>query len=393
MAILPASRSPGLLTGSSLLDEEIPALAAKGVEVHTVVHRDIGKRSPDLLRHCMPTLRNTRHALTTAVRMTRRNAWKAIPAPSLRERLRMASVQSAIATVAKKEQVDLIHSHWARPVGTCASLARDLTGLPLVVTLRGVDVFREDSIGYGCTRDPWYVRRLHHGLDRADKIIGVSSQIIERAVELGADRSKTIVIPKGVHHTHFIPGDRREARERLGLESRPTILFVGALGPWKGIPDLLEAFLLVKRESPFAQLVVCGKGELAADIGEFIKEHELHRDVILAGYIGRSELPLYFQAADVFVLPSLTEGSGNVILEAAACGRPAVGTRVGGIPDYIVDGETGLLCEKQNPGDLADKLTQLLEDPKRATEMGLAGRQRVEENFRYEQMIDRRSRS
>ena len=91
----------------------------------------------------------------------------------------------------------------------------------------------------------------------------------------------------------------------------------------------------------------------------------------------------------MFVLPSLAEGSGNVILEAAACARPAVGTRVGGIPEYIDDEVTGLLCEKRCPESLAEKLTTILSDEQLASRMGRIGRQRVEENFRYEQMIDR----
>ncbi|MEO1995971.1 MAG: glycosyltransferase family 4 protein, partial [Planctomycetaceae bacterium] len=85
---------------------------------------------------------------------------------------------------------------------------------------------------------------------------------------------------------------------------------------------------------------------------------------------------------------SLTEGSGNVLLEAAASSRPTVGTRVGGIPDYIVEEETGLLVNKRDPEDLADKLRMILDDETLARAMGAAGRSKVETDFRYEQMID-----
>lgn len=388
LSLLPASKAREKLTGSSLLDEEIPAIADSGVSIHTISHRSVGLERDFFHRHCYPRARSiipSTRAFTDCIRYRHCDAFSA---KSPLDRFQLARKQRSIAAVIRSENIDLIHSHWARPSGTAGAFAKMLTGVPLVITLRGADVFKEESIEYGNTGDPWYCRRLRHAFDLADKIIGVSSQIIDRAVELGADRSKTIVIPKGVHQDRFTPGDRSKARQDLGLDDRPTILFVGALGKWKGIDTLLPAFAAAKRRVPDAQLVFCGKGDLETTIRQFRETNHLEDSIFLQGYIGRDQLPRYFQACNVFVLPSLTEGSGNVLLEAASCERASIGSRVGGIPDYIFEGETGFLFQKQNHTDLSERLCQLLLDPAAADQMGKAGRDRVMRQFRYSQMID-----
>ncbi|QDU36096.1 Alpha-D-kanosaminyltransferase [Maioricimonas rarisocia] len=390
LATLPASKKPDTITGSSLLDEELTEVARCGVELHTV-WQDIpnGWESRILSVHAVPQWRNLPFALRSGLYTLRPRHAASLTAPTRFRQAELARLQLAIADVVRREKLQLIHSHWIRPAGTGAVLARDLAGVPLVFTLRGADVFSEPSINYGQTLDPWTKQRIQHALSCADRIICVSTKIQERAHELGADPAKTQIIVKGVHEDRFCPGDREEARRQLGLDSRPTILFVGAFGPWKGIADLLEAFRTVRQRVPDAQIVFCGKGKLEADIRAFVDQHNLEKHVTIAGYIGRDALPTYFQACDVFVLPSLTEGSGNVILEASACSRTSVGTRVGGIPDYIADGETGYLANKQDAADLADKLSTILGDESLADRMGAEARRRVEENFRYDQMIDR----
>ncbi|MEW4527081.1 glycosyltransferase [Maioricimonas sp. JC845] len=390
LATLPASKSPDKITGSSLLDEELTEVSRRGVELHTL-WQDVpdGWRPRVLTVHTAPRWLNLPSTLRAFAYSSQSRFRASLEAPTRFKRADLARLQLAIADIVRREELQLIHSHWIRPAGTGAVLASELTGVPLVFTLRGADVFCEPSINYGQTLDPWTKKRIKHALSVADRIICVSTKIQERAHELGADPAKTQVIVKGVHEDRFVPGDREEAKRRLKLASRPTVLFVGAFGPWKGIADLLEAFRTVRQQVPDAQIVFCGKGAMESDIQAFVEQHDLGDDVTIAGYIGREALPTYFQACDVFVLPSLTEGSGNVILEASACGRPSVGTRVGGIPDYIAEGETGLLANKQDPVDLADKLIAILADESLGAQMGAEARRRVEAEFRYDQMIER----
>ena len=110
--------------------------------------------------------------------------------------------------------------------------------------------------------------------------------------------------------------------------------------------------------------------------------------LVMPGKVGRDQIADYFRGSDVFVLPSLTEGSGNVLVEAGACGKPLIGTNWHGIPDYIDDGKTGFLFKKNNSRDLADKLETVLANPGLARSLGGAARRRVEQCFRYDQMID-----
>lgn len=378
-----------MLTSLTLMDEELRALHARGVELHTILH-DLPEHDQSVLKcHVMPRIRNVPHSTTAAIHCLTRIGNNAYSSPSIVERFLLARIQHWIAKVVRENKIKILHSHWARPMGSAGAAAKRRTGVPLVMTLRGADILNEPSIGYGNTLNPAYVKRLRHAFRHADRIIGVSSQIADRAIELGAHPDRTVVIHKGVDTERFCPKEPRVAKSELGLEERPTILFVGAFGPWKGISDLLAAFLAIKKRVPDAQLVMCGKGKMLDDIRGFIREHEFENDVILPGHVNRELVPSYFQACDVFVLPSLTEGSGNVLLEAAACGRPTVGTRVGGIPDYIADGKTGFLCEKSNPKDLTEKLLTILEDEKLSQHLGSAGLAQVQSGFRYDQMIQK----
>ena len=388
MALLPESKSSEKITGSSLIDDELPEYAKRGVELHTMVHADAGKNSPLLKKHTYPSFKSFHRIARGVTDLAIQSHRRFLRDASRKHSIRLAQMQREIARVVERNKISVIHSNWARPSGTAAALAKKITGRPLVMTLRGADVFLEDSIGYGSMNDPWYALRLKNAFSSADKIIGVSSQIINRAIDLGADPLKTTVIKKGVKEKDFTPGDQTIARQKLGLPDQPTILFVGALGAWKGIEDLLNAFLLVKKQKPNARLVFCGSGDLRNSIESFIQKHCLHSDIDLMGYLSREKLPDYFRACDVFTLPSLTEGSGNVILEAASCGKPAVGTRVGGIPDYISDGTTGLLCGKRNPEDLADKLLKLLLNNDMKERFGFEARKEVLQHYRYDQMID-----
>ncbi|WP_235908441.1 glycosyltransferase family 4 protein [Roseiconus nitratireducens] len=360
----------------------------RGVRFHTVGHSGIGRECNHFVRHTHPRKRKLGTSFDAVWSSLRYRGCDALASNSVVERIELVRIQRSIERIVRAEKIDLIHSHWARPSGTAGALAKRLTGVPLVITLRGADVFEVPEIGYGKYDDAYFRRRLRYAFQMADRIIGISSAVIERAHTLGAIPSKTCVIHKGVDHESFSPGNQGDAKQRLDLSDAPTILFVGNLGPQKGVRDLLEAFQVVRQHVPETRLVICGKGPLEEEIQEFRDIHGLKSHLELRGFVGRSLLPSYFQACDVFVLPSVTEAAGNVLLEAAACERPAVGSRVGGIPEYISDGETGLLCEPRNPGNLAERILCLLRDSSAAAEMGRKARVRVVESFSFDRMVD-----
>ena len=154
---------------------------------------------------------------------------------------------------------------------------------------------------------------------------------------------------------------------------------LGRLHPQKGFSDLLTAFAQVRQRIPSVRLFVAGDGELRDDLEAQARSLGMAAVVTFAGV--RADVSEVLAALDVFVLPSLWEGMPNAVLEAMASGLPVVATAVGGTPEVVVDGVTGLLVPPQDPGALAQAIGHLLRDPDLRRRMGRAGRRRVEEHF------------
>ena len=158
-------------------------------------------------------------------------------------------------------------------------------------------------------------------------------------------------------------GDRSAARRALGLPPAAAIvLAVGRLDPVKGL-DLLVAAMpfLRERSSRGVQLHLIGEGPARASIERLVRERGLREQVVLHGELSSSSLSTWYSSADVVALLSHSEGCPNVVIEALACGRPVVATRVGGVPELIREGETGLLVDRRDPAHVADRLLQALD--------------------------------
>jgi len=187
------------------------------------------------------------------------------------------------------------------------------------------------------------------------------------------------IIPMGVDVEFFRQtADREALHGGLGREDK-TILYAGRLIEWKGVEYLIKALPEVIEKHPEAKLVVVGSGPCKKDLVSVTERLNLQDKVTFLDAVSQEELARYYSAARVFVLPSIvndegeTEGLGVVLLEAMASGVPVIGTGVGGIPDIIKDGETGLISLEKNPNDLADKICTLLTDEdlrKKVTEKG-----------------------
>ena len=230
---------------------------------------------------------------------------------------------------------DLVHAHWL-PSG----LAALLTGKPYVVQLWGTDVEL-------ARRAPWLARPI---MRRARLAIVASNALADAARELGARDVR--VIPSGVD----IPDDVGEPEEP------PHVLFVGRLSAEKGILELVEA----ARGLP---LVVVGDGPLRDRVPGAL------------GFVAPREVGPYYERAAVVCVSSRREGYGVVAREAMACGRAVVATRVGGLPDAIEDGVTGLLVPPRDPAALRAALERLLGDPELRARLGAAARRAAAERF------------
>ncbi|MBL4575460.1 MAG: glycosyltransferase family 4 protein [Opitutaceae bacterium] len=183
--------------------------------------------------------------------------------------------------------------------------------------------------------------------------------------------------------------DVKTIRKKLGLPDFRIILSIGHLGPIKGHDDSIAALSLVKQYFPGAKLYIAGDGT-KEDIERLhgkIEKLKLQDSVILLGQI--TNALEWMQACDIFLQPSLEEAFGLVFLEAGLCRKPSVATKVGGIPEIIVDGEDGYLVEPHEPEKLAERIISIFSSDDKLREMGDSAFHRVEQNFLLSDQIDK----
>jgi len=273
-----------------------------------------------------------------------------------------------LAARLRRERVDVLHTHLST-ASLLGGLAARLAGVPAVATVHGLN-----------TRTSFLY---------ASRIIAVSNAVRQHLVGQRIPESRIQVVYNGIELSRYLhPPDPRRVRAELGVP--PDDFLIGAagrLGPEKGHSYLIEATaLLVARESLPVRLLIAGEGRNRSTLEETARRCGIADRVILPGF-QRDVMP-YQAALDVFCLPSLKEGLSLSALEAMALGKPVIASRVGGTPEVVVEGETGLLVEPANPEALAGALATLLRDPDRARRMGEAGRARVERLFDLERTVD-----
>ncbi len=300
---------------------------------------------------------------------------------------------------------DVVHSHtwYAGFAGHVASL---LHGIPHVVTAHSLEPLRPwkaEQLGGGYAVSSWIERTAFTG---AAAVVAVSEgmrrDILRSYPEL--DPARVRVIYNGIDVDDWHPVDDPAVLERYGIDpARPSIVFVGRITRQKGLPYLLRAARLLP---PEVQLVLCAgapdTAEIMDEVRGLVAELRETRDgvVWIEDLLPRHELCAILTSATTFVCPSVYEPLGIVNLEAMACGAAVVGTATGGIPEVVVDGETGRLVpiEQVDDGtgtpvdpdrfvaDLAAVLTEVATDPERARQYGDAGRRRATDRFSWAQI-------
>jgi glycosyltransferase involved in cell wall biosynthesis len=265
--------------------------------------------------------------------------------------LYVASVLPAL--LRRRGRFDVLLGTWAYPDGVAAVTLGRALGVPTVVKLHGSDM---DVLA----NRPSLRRQLAWALPRADRVVAVSRALGDAAAALGVPRDRIDIVTNGVDAGLFHPRDRAAAREALGHpgDRRKWIVFVGRVESDKGALDLAEAFKLVAAARPDAALAMVGDGKARAAMAATLAP--LGDRVVFAGSRPLAEVPLWMAAADLVTLPSHHEGTPNVLLEALACGRRVVATRVGGIPDVIHRPELGALVPVGDVDALAGALGEVL---------------------------------
>ncbi|HEY5944521.1 MAG TPA: glycosyltransferase, partial [Kofleriaceae bacterium] len=232
--------------------------------------------------------------------------------------------------------------------------AARMLGVPCVVKLHGSDINL-------IAKAPGPRRMTSWALPQAARVVAVSRALADEVVAMGVDRERVAIVMNGVDGELFKPRDRASARAELGLPQGPLAVYVGNLKPEKGVLDLGKAWPAVLRHLPDATLVVVGDGPLAGELAAMTKG--LGERVRLIPRQPLEKVPSYLAAADILVLPSHSEGTPNVVLEALASGRRVVATAVGGVPDLITSGVLGSLVPPHDPDALADALMIALRAP------------------------------
>jgi len=252
-------------------------------------------------------------------------------------------------------EFDLIATHFLWPNGYAGARLKEIYGVPLVVTAHGYDIY---DLPF---RDQKWKDLITWTLKSADAIITVSRSNEESIRKLGITK-QVHVIPNGFRSDLFYPYDQTECRRTLGLPlNKKIILTVGNLVEVKGHQNLIEGMADVIAERQDVFCVIVGSGHLKEKLEQHIRSLRLEDHVVLVGGKPHDEIPLWMNACDLFVLPSLRESFGVVQIEAMACGKPVVATRVGGVPEVITSEDHGLLVEPADPSDLAEKILVALD--------------------------------
>jgi glycosyltransferase involved in cell wall biosynthesis len=224
----------------------------------------------------------------------------------------------------------------------------------------------------------------------ADVIVTISKYSQAKILgHYGVAEEKIRIVPNGVDIEKFQPSDMVAAKKQFNLGQDPTILFVGSLTARKGLPYLVEAAKTVVKQQANVKFLLIGSGPLRKQIEDAVASAGLSGNFVFYGNIQHNQLASVYNVAHVFVLPSLQEGQGIVLLEAQACGKPVVAFGVGGTKEAVKGGESGFLLELGDTEGLADRLLKLLGDDALRLKMGAAGRRFVTENYTWDLCAER----
>ena len=257
--------------------------------------------------------------------------------------------------------------------------------MPLVVDVHGDSIFTE------MVHDRLIGRKMVETLNFSSKIVCISRNLYDMAKSFGLDESKLEYVPLGVDIEEFRPGDREELKKGFGLPGRIVILYVGQLIERKGVGYLIQALALVDR--PLlrrCKVVIAGQGPEREKLERLSRELEVSEYVSFVGKVSQADLRRWYAAADIFVLPSLSEGRPTVINEAMASECAIVASDVSGIPEQVDDGRNGFLVPPADPAALAEKIRYLIENESETTVMGRNSRKKiVDEKLTWEGYADR----
>jgi len=301
------------------------------------------------------------------------------------------ALTSKIIKCARDSKLDLVHAHYAIPHAMSAYMAREIIGVPYVVTLHGSDVH---TLG----QDPAYKPVVQYTVEHADAVTAVSEYLMKKAhEELGIER-EIHVIPNFIDTSKFshLNGVRlyvengcvglRKAEEVVELQPEERILLHASnFRKVKRVVELVEIMRIVVDHYPKTRLIIAGDGPTRIEVERKIEALDLCNNVHLLGV--KSNMQEIMCSVDLFLMNSTLEGMPLVLLEAMSCGLPVVTTPAGGIPELVRPGKDGMVTNGFESEEYAQVVIEMLENDTKRKKLGLAGRKRVEESFSAERIV------
>jgi glycosyltransferase involved in cell wall biosynthesis len=282
-----------------------------------------------------------------------------------------------LSRVLKQLSPDIVHAHDPHAVAMAATALSitSPTPAPALVASRRIE--------YRIAHNSF--SRWKYG--RVDCFIAISEAVRERLIADGVARQKTTVVHEGVDVERIVRLPTASVHAAFYLPTHaPVVGNIGALVPQKGQHHLIDAAAIVVRAVPDVRFIICGDGELRAPLEEHIRRKHLERHVFLAGF--RPDVLELLKSFDLFALSSLHEGMCTSLVDAMAASKAAVATRVGGVPEVMVDGETGFLVPPRDHDAMAARIITLLKDDRLRRTMGDAALRRACDHFTVDHMVE-----
>lgn len=291
----------------------------------------------------------------------------------------------------RKENIDVIQSHWLIPSGLIGALCKKVYGKKHISTELAAGLAALEIL-------PFKKRILHFILKNSDKMTVLSSYIRERLFHLSESeilKRKIVVIPLGIDTIKYKHNNNKLLlRKKYNVKSKNVILFIGRIVEKKGVKYLIKALPDILMKYPDTELIICGDGHLRVELENLAKNMGLDNCIRFVGYVSDENIKIeYLSLSDILVVPSIftrnkdTEGLGVVILEGLATGTAVIASDIGGIPDIIKDGFNGFLVKPESSANIAQKTVKILSDDGIKRKFNENGKRTVHEKFSWNIII------
>ncbi len=268
------------------------------------------------------------------------------------------TVISCVFLILRKNiKFDVIHAHFVYRPGYIASILGKIFRKPVIITAHGSDIHQNL---FTDKEDRIFRKKTISALRQSSRIIAVS-RYLKEIINREKINKEITVVPCGFSERQVYLADKEECRKNLSINTgKKIILFVGVMEDIKGADVLIRAFKILQEEVLDSELLIIGSGSRKNFLEQLVLECKVSEKVVFLGQKDKKSVYAYMNSADVVVVPSRDEGRSLVVIEALACGKPVVASRVGGIKETITNDELGILVEKESPQALAEGIIRTM---------------------------------